>query len=65
MARLGPLLSAIVKIRWRTLLGRGSAEITGEVLLLLAAALVAERFRKYLPEFPVGWVWAGLALCWL
>lgn len=54
-----------MKIRWRTLLGRGSAEITGEVLLLLAAALVAERFLKYLPEFPVGWVWAGLALCWL
>lgn len=65
MARLGPLLGAIVKIRWRTLLGRGSAEITGEVLLLLAAGLVAERFLKYLPELPVVWVWMGLAMFWL
>ncbi len=65
MARLGPLLGALVKIRWRTLLGRGSAEITGEVLMLLAAGLMAERFLQYLPEFPVVWVWVGLAVCWL
>ncbi len=65
MARLGPLLWGLVKIRWRTLLGRGSAEITGEVLLLLASALAAERFLNYLPELPIGAVVAGLAAAWL
>lgn len=65
MARLAPLLGALVKIRWRTLLGRGSAEITGEVLLLLAAVLGAERVLKYLPELPLPGVVAGLAIAWL
>ena len=65
MARLGPLLGAIVKIRWRRRRGRGSAEITGEVLMLLVAAVAAERFLQYLPTFPAVWVWVGLAVCWL
>lgn len=65
MARIAPLLWGLVKIRWRTLLGRGSSEITGEVLLLLASALMAERVLKYLPELPAAGVWTGLALAWL
>jgi len=65
VARLGPLLWGLVKIRWRTLSGRGSAEITGEVLVLLAAALGAERVLKYLPELPLPGVVAGLAMAWL
>ncbi|MCX6585432.1 MAG: hypothetical protein NTX13_02475 [Acidobacteria bacterium] len=65
MARLGPLLGGLVKIRWRTLTGRSSAEITGEVLLLLAAALLAERVVAYLPQLPLPGVVAGLAVAWL
>ena len=65
MARLGPLLGGLVKIRWRTLTGRSSAEITGEVLLLLAAALAAERVLRYLPQWPLSGVVAGLAALWL
>jgi hypothetical protein len=65
VARLGPLLLGLVKIRWRTLLGRGNAEITGEVLLLLGAALLAERVVTYLPQMPLPTVVAGLAVAWL
>jgi hypothetical protein len=65
MARLGPLLWGLIQIRWRTLLGRGNAEITGEVLLLLGAALLAERVVAYLPQLPMPGVVAGLAVAWL
>jgi hypothetical protein len=65
VARLGPLLGGLVKIRWRTLTGRSNAEITGEVLLLLAAALLAERLVAYLPQLPMRGVVAGLAVAWL